>query len=82
MFKLLSSKLKQKIQSDLTQTENIKHAGNRLDLSGDLKSGSDVLNTYGGESNAGQSYLCKKDQTSGKATGDYFMESGFGGFSY
>lgn len=82
MFKLLSSKVKQKIQSDLTQTGKVKAAGNRLDLSGELKSDSVVLHTYGGESNASQSNLWKREQNSGKAAGDYFMESGFGGFSY
>lgn len=51
MFKLLSSKVKQKIQSDLLTGEKVKTQGNRLDLSGELKSDSVVLHTYGGESN-------------------------------
>ena len=52
MFKLLSSKVKQKIQSDLLNNEKKSQERNKLDLSGELKSDSVVLHTYGGESNA------------------------------
>lgn len=82
MFKLLSSKVKQKIQSDLISTEKSKSQANRLDLSGELKSDSAVLHTYGGESNTSQSNLWKKEQGSSKNPSDHFMQNGFGGFSY
>lgn len=63
-------------------SEKIKNEANRFDLSGELKSDSAVLHTYGGESTTSNTNGWKREPGSRKNPSDHFMQNGFGGYTY